>query len=94
MFEKIKQKVTTSTEPAKEAVVDPNQNGGLPVMSGETIRNAQPPERPDDPNAIEPKAPLCEAESILAWLKTQPSTPENRALRAMAGAVVDYLKAK
>jgi hypothetical protein len=49
-------------------------------------------ERPDDPAAIEPKAPLAEAESILAWLITQPSAPENKALRAQAGIVVDYLK--
>ena len=40
-----------------------------------------------------PKAPLAEAESLLAWLKTQPSTPENKAMRAQAGIVVDYLKA-
>ena len=51
-------------------------------------------ERPDDPAAIEPKAPLAEAESLLAWLKTQPSTPENKAMRAQAGIVVDYLRAK
>lgn len=44
------------------------------------------------PNSL--TAPLVEAESILAWLKTQPSTPENKALRAQAGIVVDYLKAK
>lgn len=50
--------------------------------------------RPNDPDAIEPKAPLAEAESILSWLKTQPSTPENKALRAQASIVVDYLKAK
>jgi hypothetical protein len=43
---------------------------------------------------FEPKAPLAEAESLLAWLKTQPSTPENKALRAQAGIVVDYLKAE
>jgi hypothetical protein len=130
---------------------DPNQNGGLPVMSEETIANAQPPEQdemlgqrvlghwtpmytldnggytqvkpdiiypvgakfyfrredgtyydsgieigpdaPDYPAAIEPKVPLAEAESLLAWLKTQPSTPENKAMRAQAGIVVDYLKA-
>jgi len=38
-------------------------------------------------------APLAEAESILAWLMTQPSTLENKIMRAQAGAVVDYLKA-
>jgi hypothetical protein len=53
-----------------------------------------PAERPDDPAAIEHKAPLAEAESLLAWLKTQPSTPENKAMRAQAGIVVDYLKAE
>ena len=46
------------------------------------------------PDVVEPKAPLAEAESLLAWLKTQPSTPENKAMRAQAGIVVDYLKAK
>jgi hypothetical protein len=45
----------------------------------------------NQPNSL--TAPLAEAESILAWLKTQPSTPENKALRAQAGIVVDYLKA-
>ncbi len=40
-----------------------------------------------------PKAPLAEAESILAWLMTQPSTLENKIMRAQAGAVVDFLKA-
>ena len=152
MFEKIKQNVKAVTAPTNTEInpetgqlnvdemlgQDPNQNGGLPVMSAETIANAQPPAlslnwsplytldngeytqvtpdiiypvgtkfyfRREDgtyydsgieigPDAIEPKAPLAEAESLLAWLKTQPSTPENKAMRAQAGIVVDYLKAK
>jgi hypothetical protein len=231
MFEKIKQKITASTKPTNtqinpetgvlnvftgERPDDPNQNGGLPVMSTETIENAQPPAQPDDTlytldndeycavspdiiypvdtkfyfrhadgtyydsgieigpdaeqnrslpegfsdyrkNAVQPmrpyvpgedltgisvnkedtpgpggmiavnpkntedkwyvaasfftnnydseieigpveqtkpKAPLVEAESLLAWLMTQPSTPENKAMRAQAGIVVDYLEAK
>ena len=53
----------------------------------------QDAERPDDPSA-KCEAVLAEAEFILAWLKTQHSTPENKALRAQAGIVVDYLKAK
>jgi hypothetical protein len=163
MFEKIKQKITPIAEPTNTEInpetgvlsvnetlgQDPNQNGGLPVMSAETIKNAQPPDSelgardplslswsplytlldsgecaqvtpdiiypagtkfyfrredgtyydseieigPDAPVAqTKPKVPLAEAESLLAWLKTQPSTPENRAMRAQAGIVVDYLK--
>lgn len=81
MFEKIKQKVTAGT----------TATGPAPLPDKSPAE--QDTERPDGPAAIKPKAPLVEAESILSWLKTQPSTPENKALRAQAGIVVDYIKA-
>lgn len=101
MFEKIKQKVKAVTVPTNTAInpetgvlsVD-EMLGQTPPAQSEIETGPDASERPDDPAAIEPKAPLVEAESLLAWLKTQPSTPENKAMRAQAGIVVDYLKAK
>ena len=62
MFEKIKPNTEAITAPVNTEIApetgvlnvdemlgqDPNQNGGLPVMSAETIANAQPPAQPDD----------------------------------------------
>lgn len=65
---------------------------GYTLLEKAILAEAEPSLCKDYTAVVKYVAPLAEAESLLAWLKTQPSTPENKALRAQAGIVVDYLK--